>query len=119
MGVLFGVDRQLNLEAAARERLEPRLMNRERAPHAPHLHDAGSTEDPRHLLPGAVDDAKVGKAAFRRRRHLRIDADGDEILPPGGIDGDRAAIAELIDGGGVGLVQADGGEDRDEEAKVG
>jgi hypothetical protein len=119
MGVLVSVDRQLDLEATARERLETRLLDGKRPFHGPCPHDCRPTEDPRHLLPGAVDDAEIGEAAFGRRRHLRVDADGDEFLCPGGIDRDRAAITELIDGRCLGLVQADGGEDRDEQAKAG
>jgi hypothetical protein len=94
------------------------LLNRKRPPYAPHLHDARPTEDPRHLLPSAVDDSEVGKAGFGHRRHLRIETDGDELLPWEGVDGDRAPIAELIDRGGVDVVQADGGEDHDEEAEA-
>ena len=68
--VFFGVDRELDLEAAIGEWLEPRLFDRKRPSHASHLHDRRPTEDPRHLRSIAIDDTDVGKAAFSRRRHL-------------------------------------------------
>ncbi len=75
MGVLLSVDRQLDLEATAGERLETRLLDGKRPSQGPCPHDCRPTEDPRHLLPGAVDDAEIGKAGFGRRRHLRIEAE--------------------------------------------
>jgi hypothetical protein len=119
MGVIVGVDRELDLEAAAGERLEPRLIDRKRTSHAPNPHDRRPTKDPRHLLTGVIDDAKVGKAGFGHRGHLRLEPDRDELLPSGGSDADRAPIAELVDGGGVDVVRGDGDDDPDEETAEG